>query len=111
MKAMRSLCTRVRIPCCLFTAPWYPGQFKRSDSQTTRLEKAIGLAAEHFPRKLCAAKKQMDTILKVGTREASIFRHAGEIELKLGNVTQAEGYFRAATKLTSSGSRSAKLTM
>ncbi len=57
------------------------------------------------------AKKQMDTILKVGTREAAIFRHAGEIELKLGNATQAEGYFRAATELTSSESRSAKLSM
>jgi tetratricopeptide (TPR) repeat protein len=57
------------------------------------------------------AKKQMNTILKVGTREASIFRHAGEIELKLGNTTQAEGYFRAATELTSGESRSAQLAM
>jgi tetratricopeptide (TPR) repeat protein len=57
------------------------------------------------------AKKRMNTILKVGTREASIFRHAGEIELKLGNTTRAEGYFRAATELTSGESRSAQLAM
>jgi len=45
------------------------------------------------------ARKQMDTALKVGVREAHIFYHAGEIELRLGNTGEAEHNFRAAAEI------------
>jgi Tfp pilus assembly protein PilF len=56
------------------------------------------------------AKKQMDLLLKVGTREASVFRHAGEIELRIGDGARAQSYFQAAAGLTPSTPRDAKLT-
>jgi tetratricopeptide (TPR) repeat protein len=45
------------------------------------------------------AKKQMDSLLKVGVRDAPIFYHAGEIELRLGNTAEAEHNFRAAVEI------------
>ncbi len=47
------------------------------------------------------AKKQMDTALKVGVRDASIFYRAGEIESRLGNLPQAQQYLHAAAELHS----------
>ena len=60
----------------------------------------------------CAeAKKQMDLLLKVGVREGPIFYHAGEIELRLGNNTQAERYFREAAELNSTHSQEARIAL
>jgi tetratricopeptide (TPR) repeat protein len=56
-------------------------------------------------------KKQMDLLLKVGVHEAAIFYHAGEIELRLGNNTQAEHYFREAAELKSTGSQLARTAL
>lgn len=57
------------------------------------------------------AKEQMDLLLKVGVHEAVIFYHAGEIELRLGNNTQAEHYFREAAELNSTGSQQARVAL
>ncbi|MGA2686692.1 MAG: tetratricopeptide repeat protein [Candidatus Korobacteraceae bacterium] len=57
------------------------------------------------------AKEQMDISLKVGVREAPIFYHAGEIELRLGNNTRAEHYFREAAELNSTGSQQARAAL
>lgn len=57
------------------------------------------------------AKEQMDLLLKVGVHEAAIFYHAGEIELRLGNNTQAEHYFREAAELNSTGSQQARAAL
>src|SRR5580700_7311763 len=40
------------------------------------------------------ARKQIETALAVGVRDAKIFRHAGEIMLKSGDKTAAERYLR-----------------
>jgi len=57
------------------------------------------------------AGKQMDALLKVGVRTASIFYHAGEIELRLGNLAQAEHYFRAAAEMNSTRSQDARIAL
>jgi hypothetical protein len=44
-------------------------------------------------------------------REGPIFYHAGEIELRLGNNTQAERYFREAAELNSTHSQEARTAL
>jgi tetratricopeptide (TPR) repeat protein len=57
------------------------------------------------------AKKQMDTALKVGVREAPIFYHAGEIESQLGNITEARRMFTASVELKSFRSQDADVAL
>jgi tetratricopeptide (TPR) repeat protein len=57
------------------------------------------------------AKKQLDIALKVGVHDASIFYHAGEIELQLGNLVQAAHHFRAATEMHSFQSSQARAAL
>jgi len=57
------------------------------------------------------AKKQMDLLLKVGVREAPVFYHAGEIELRLGNSTHAEHYFQEAAEMNSTHSQEARIAL
>jgi len=57
------------------------------------------------------AKKQMDIALKVGVREAPIFYHAGEIELRLGNTAEAEHDFRTAGEMNSTLSQDARTAL
>src|SRR5271167_119868 len=57
------------------------------------------------------ARKQMDALLKVGVRKASIFYHAGEIELQLGNLAQAEHYFRLGAEMNSTRSQDARIAL
>jgi tetratricopeptide (TPR) repeat protein len=57
------------------------------------------------------AKKQMEIALKVGVREASIFYHAGEIELQLGNLVQAEHYLHVGAEMNSAHSQQARTAL
>ena len=57
------------------------------------------------------ARKQMDTALAVGIRDANMFRHAGEIALKAGDKTAAERYLQEAVQLNTSGSQQARETL
>ncbi len=57
------------------------------------------------------ARKQIETALAVGVRDAKIFRHAGEIALKSGDKAAAERYLRESAELNSVGSDQAKVTL
>jgi len=53
------------------------------------------------------ARKQLDTALAVGIRDAKLFAHAGEIALKLGDRPAAERYLRQSVSLHATGSEKA----
>ncbi len=57
------------------------------------------------------ARKQIETALGVGVRDAKIFRHAGEIALKSGDKAAAEHYLRDSAELNSVGSEQARITL
>jgi tetratricopeptide (TPR) repeat protein len=57
------------------------------------------------------ARKQMDTALAVGVRDANMFRHAGEIALKAGDKAAAERYLQEAVQLNTWGSQQARETL
>jgi len=57
------------------------------------------------------ARKQIETALAVGIRDAKMFRHAGEIALKAGDRPAAERYLREAAELNSLGSEQARTTL
>jgi tetratricopeptide (TPR) repeat protein len=57
------------------------------------------------------ARKQIEAALAVGIRNAKMFRHAGEISLKLGDKSAAERYLRQAAELTGVGSDQARTTL
>jgi tetratricopeptide (TPR) repeat protein len=57
------------------------------------------------------ARKQMETALKVGVRQASIFYHAGEIESQLGNLAQAEQYLHDSAEMNSGHSQQARAAL
>jgi tetratricopeptide (TPR) repeat protein len=57
------------------------------------------------------ARTQIETALAVGIREASIFRHAGEIALQAGDKPAAERYLREAVRLNTLGSEQASTTL
>jgi tetratricopeptide (TPR) repeat protein len=55
-----------------------------------------------------AAQKQIETALSVGIRDANMFRHAGEIALKTGDMDAAKRYLSKAAELNSWGSQQAR---
>jgi tetratricopeptide (TPR) repeat protein len=57
------------------------------------------------------AQKQMDRALAVGIRDATIFRHAGEIALKSGDHEAAERYLRESVEFHTVGSEQARATL
>jgi tetratricopeptide (TPR) repeat protein len=57
------------------------------------------------------AKKQMDSALKIGVREAPIFYHAGEIESRLGDLAEARRMFTASVELKSFRSQDADVAL
>jgi tetratricopeptide (TPR) repeat protein len=57
------------------------------------------------------ARKQIETALSVGVRDAKIFRHAGEIALKSGDKAAAERYLRESAELNSVGSEQARIML
>lgn len=58
-----------------------------------------------------AARKQIETALAVGVRDASMYRHAGEIALKAGDTAAAERYLKQAADLNTWGSQQARKTL
>jgi tetratricopeptide (TPR) repeat protein len=54
------------------------------------------------------ARKQIETALAVGIRDAQIYRHAGEIALSAGDRRAAEKYLRASAGLHAPGSMQAE---
>ncbi len=57
------------------------------------------------------ARKQIEAALAVGVRDASMFRHAGEIELKAGDKAAAERYLQESVRLNTLGSQQARETL
>jgi len=57
------------------------------------------------------ARKQIESALAVGIRDAKIFRHAGEIALKSGDKAAADRYLRESVALNSVGSEQARITL
>jgi tetratricopeptide (TPR) repeat protein len=57
------------------------------------------------------ARKQVETALAVGIRDARIFRHAGEIALATGDRAASEKYFRQASELSTTDSNLASATL
>ena len=51
------------------------------------------------------ARKQIETALAVGIRDAKLFRHAGEIALECGDRESAERYLQDSAAMNASGSR------
>jgi tetratricopeptide (TPR) repeat protein len=57
------------------------------------------------------ARNQIEAALAVGIRDATIFRHAGEIALKCGDKAAAEHYLHESADLNSIGSERARITL
>ena len=57
------------------------------------------------------ARKQIETALAVGVRDASMFRHAGEIALAAGDKVAAGRYLQEAVQLNTWGSQQASNTL
>jgi tetratricopeptide (TPR) repeat protein len=57
------------------------------------------------------ARKQIETALAVGIRDASLFRHAGEIAAKMGDTLAADGYLKQAADLSALGSEQARIPL
>jgi tetratricopeptide (TPR) repeat protein len=53
------------------------------------------------------ARKQIEAAITVGMRDARLYRHAGEIALKLGDATSAQRYLKQAAELNAPGSEQA----
>jgi tetratricopeptide (TPR) repeat protein len=56
-------------------------------------------------------RKQIEAALAVGVRDAKIFRHAGEIALKLGDQKAAENYLQTAANFNAPGSSEARILL
>ena len=57
------------------------------------------------------ARKQIETALAVGIRDAKLLRHAGEIALQLGDRAAAERYLQESTSLHAPGSEQARIAL
>ena len=57
------------------------------------------------------ARRQIETVLAVGIRDAKMFRRAGEIALKAGDRPAAERYLQLAVQLNTLGSEQAETTL
>jgi tetratricopeptide (TPR) repeat protein len=67
--------------------------------------------ALHVNGKNAEARKQIEIALAVGIRDAKIFRHAGEIALRLGDQPGAERYLRESSSLHAPGSEQARVLL
>jgi len=54
------------------------------------------------------ARKQIETALAVGIRDAKLFCHAGEIVLKAGDVATAKRYLKQSAELNTADSEQAR---
>jgi tetratricopeptide (TPR) repeat protein len=57
------------------------------------------------------ARRQIETALAVGIRDAKLFRHAGEIALKVGDIAATELYLKQAVELNAVDSEQARRTL
>jgi tetratricopeptide (TPR) repeat protein len=57
------------------------------------------------------ARKQIEAALAVGIRDSTVFAHAGEIALKLGDRAAARNYLQEAVSLHAIGSEHAQLVL
>jgi tetratricopeptide (TPR) repeat protein len=57
------------------------------------------------------ARKQIEAALAVGIRDSTIFAHAGEIALKLGDRAAAQNYLQEAVSMQTIGSEHAQLVL
>jgi tetratricopeptide (TPR) repeat protein len=57
------------------------------------------------------ARKQIEAALAVGIRDSTIFAHAGEIALKLGDRAAAQNYLQEALSMHAIGSEHARLVL
>lgn len=57
------------------------------------------------------ARKQIEIALAVGVRDSKLFRHAGEISLRVGDRAAAERYLKQSAELNSSDSESARVEL
>jgi tetratricopeptide (TPR) repeat protein len=57
------------------------------------------------------ARKQIETALAVGIRDASLLRHAGEIAAKIGDTFAAESYLKQSVDLNAMDSERARTTL
>ena len=57
------------------------------------------------------ARKQIETALAVGIRDANVFHHAGEIALAAGDTAAAERYLKQSVELNSMGSEQARIAL
>jgi tetratricopeptide (TPR) repeat protein len=67
--------------------------------------------ALHMNGQDAEARKQIDTALAVGIRDAKLFTHAGEIALKLGERANAERYLHESVLLHGTGSEQARVAL
>jgi tetratricopeptide (TPR) repeat protein len=67
--------------------------------------------ALHVNGKDADARKQIETALAVGVRDAKLFAHAGEIALRLGDHVAAERYLKTSASLHAMGSEQASLVL
>ncbi len=67
--------------------------------------------ALHVNGKEAEARKQIETALAVGIRDAKIFRHAGEIALQLSDRATAERYLQESASLHALGSEQARIAL
>jgi tetratricopeptide (TPR) repeat protein len=67
--------------------------------------------ALHVNGKDAEARKQEETALAVGVKDAQIFYHAGEISLILGDRTAAERYLKQSGELNTEYSERARLAL
>jgi tetratricopeptide (TPR) repeat protein len=67
--------------------------------------------ALHVNRRDAEARKQIEAALAVGIRDASIFRHAGEIALKMGDSAAAQRYLQESSELSGLDSDKARVTL
>jgi len=57
------------------------------------------------------ARKQIETALQVGIRDAKLFRHAGEIALKSGDSVAAQNHLRQSAELNTADSEQARVEL
>jgi Tfp pilus assembly protein PilF len=60
--------------------------------------------ALHVNGQIAEARKQIESALAVGIRDATLFRHAGEIALKMGDIPAAEHYLKDSVALKATDS-------
>jgi tetratricopeptide (TPR) repeat protein len=67
--------------------------------------------ALHVNGRDAEARLQIESALAVGIRDAKLFRHAGEIALKTGDLTAAQGYLMKSAELNTLDSEQAQRTL